>query len=452
MPTTTFCGCTVISDVAIKVEGLTKIYRLYDDPVDRLKEALHPFRKKYHRDFYALNDVNFEINKGETVGIIGKNGAGKSTLLKILTGILSPTQGRLSVNGRVLALLELGTGFSPELSGIENVYFNGTLLGASREEMDQKLDAILEFADIGDFVHQPVKTYSSGMTVRLAFAVIANMDPEVLIVDEALSVGDAFFVQKCMRFLRKFIEDGTLLFVSHDTGAVLNLCSRVIWLNKGVILADGNPKKISEAYLTNLYEEQQGVSVSVSDSEVEPFCEYDDFTDMRQKFISCTQYRNDIELFSFRPDAESFGKGSTKIISVQLLDMSGNLLSWIVGGESVKLHVLCEAIAEINSPIVGFLINDRLGQHLFGDNTFNFTQFEPLHILPNQRFAASFEFKMPILPIGDYSITVAIAEGTQHEHVQHQWIHDAVLFKSHSSSVSTGLVGVPMTSISVEVL
>jgi lipopolysaccharide transport system ATP-binding protein len=436
-----------MSDVAIKVEGLTKIYRLYDDPVDRLKESLHPYRKKYHRDFYALSDVNFEIKKGETVGIIGKNGAGKSTLLKILTGVLNPTQGQVNVKGRVLALLELGTGFNSELTGIENVYFNGALLGASRDEMECKLDAILEFADIGDFVHQPVKTYSSGMIVRLAFAVIANMEPEVLIVDEALSVGDAFFVQKCMRFLRKFIEHGTLLFVSHDTGAVLNLCDRAIWLHEGVVNKDGSPKDVTEAYLANLYEAHQGESVNAApksrietDLTAEP-------RDMRLDYVNGTSLRNDIELFEFKDDGITFGKGGATIETIAILDAARVPLSWVVGGEEVLLVIRCYIIDDLQNPIIGFMVKDRLGQCVFADNTFLTFVDKPVTVAADQLLEAYFNFRMPVMPVGDYSISVAIAEGTQEEHIQHQWINDSLIFKVHSSSVCLGLIGVPMKEI-----
>jgi len=440
-----------MSDTAIKVENLSKIYHLYDDPVDRLKESLHPLRKKYHRDFYALNNVSFEIKKGETVGIIGKNGAGKSTLLKILTGVLSQTQGRVTVNGRVLALLELGTGFNPELTGIENIYFNGALLGATREEMDQKLEAILDFADIGDFVHQPVKTYSSGMTVRLAFAVIANMDPEVLIVDEALAVGDAFFVQKCMRFLRKFIENGTLVFVSHDTGAVLNLCDRAIWLHEGTVLKDGHPKEVTEAYLADFYESQQGASGIVIDDQESQSQNTGEPRDMRLDFINGTTLRNDIELFEFKDDGLSFGKGGATIDSVVFLDDKGQPLSWVVGGEDVGLVIQCKVNEELHNPIVGFSVKDRLGQDIFVDNTFLSYVDKSVQVVSGQILVAKFSFRMPILPVGDYSISAAIAEGTQDEHVQHHWLNDALIFTVHSSRTCFGLVGISMTDIRLEV-
>lgn len=240
-------------NVAIRVENLTKVYKLYDKPVDRLKESLHPFRKTYHREFYALKDVSFEIKKGETVGIIGKNGSGKSTLLKIITGVLTPTSGMVQVNGKVSALLELGAGFNPEMTGIENIYLNGTIMGYTKEEMDTKIDDILSFADIGDFVCQPVKSYSSGMFARLAFAVSINVDPDILIVDEALAVGDLRFQLKCMDKFTEFREKGkTILFVTHDINSVKRFCSSCIWINEGEVQAAGNTDEITDLYLDYL--------------------------------------------------------------------------------------------------------------------------------------------------------------------------------------------------------
>ena len=227
----------------ISVQHLSKMYKLYDKPSDRLKESLGLSRKKKYREHYALHDVNFNIHEGECVGIIGVNGSGKSTILKIITGVLAPTTGEVKVNGRISALLELGAGFNMEYSGLENVYLNGTMIGFSEEEIDAKLDDILAFADIGDYIHQPVKTYSSGMFVRLAFAVAINIDPEILIVDEALSVGDVFFQAKCYHKFEEFKKQGkTILFVTHDLSSVSKYCDRVILLNKGVKLYEGSPK------------------------------------------------------------------------------------------------------------------------------------------------------------------------------------------------------------------
>jgi lipopolysaccharide transport system ATP-binding protein len=247
-------------ELAIKVTSLSKVYKLYNNPVDRLKESIHPFRKKYSRDFFALKDLSFEVEKGSTVGIIGKNGSGKSTLLKILTGVLTQTTGVVSIQGKVSALLELGTGFNPEMTGIENIYFSGTIMGYSKQEMDEKIDDILTFADIGDFVHQPVKIYSSGMFVRLAFSIATAINPEILIVDEALAVGDVFFQAKCTQRMKKMVDKGiTLLFVSHDSGSVKSLCKKCMLLNFGELLDYDTSDKVVEKYFNIKVQSEQKV-------------------------------------------------------------------------------------------------------------------------------------------------------------------------------------------------
>ena len=232
-----------MSETAIRVQNVTKLYKLYDKPSVRFRESLGLTKKVLHREHYALHDLNFDIKKGECVGIIGTNGSGKSTILKIITGVLNPPSGNVEIDGRISALLELGAGFNMEYTGLENVYLNGTMIGFTKKEIDAKLDSILEFADIGEFIHQPVKTYSSGMFVRLAFAVAINIDPEILIVDEALSVGDVFFQTKCYKKFEEFKEQGkTILFVSHDLSSISKYCDRVVLLNKGVKLAEVRPK------------------------------------------------------------------------------------------------------------------------------------------------------------------------------------------------------------------
>lgn len=436
------------TDLAFNVVDLSKFYRLYDSPLARLKESFHPLRKKYHREFHALENISFQVRRGETIGILGRNGSGKSTLLKMLTGVLTPSAGQVVAHGRVLALLELGAGFNPELTGVENVYFNGTLLGISRQEMNNKLDAILEFADIGEFVNQPVKTYSSGMYVRLAFAVIANMDADVLIIDEALSVGDAFFVQKCMRFLREFIKDGTLIFVSHDTGAVTGLCSRAIWLEDGLMKMDGHPKEVAEAYLADFYQDKQGDSLSRG-TEKKVFSAAVDEKDMRLDFLNTTKHRNDIKLFKFRPNDKSFGRGGAEIVDVQILNEAEQVLSWCVGGENIHLRIVSIANQDLHNPIIGFVVKDKLGQVIFSDNTYLTYALNPKSIEDKRSFEAWFSFRMPVMPSGDYSISIAVADGSQGEHVQHHWINDALIFKIESSSVCHGLIGVPMQRIEI---
>lgn len=443
------------SDIAIKVENLSKCYQIYDTPRDRLKQFVLPrFQrlaglapKRYHDEFWALRNVSLEVKRGETIGIIGRNGSGKSTLLQLICGTLTPTAGAIQTNGRIAALLELGSGFNPEFTGRENVYMNASVLGLTKDEIGARFQEIVNFADIGDFIEQPVKTYSSGMMVRLAFAVIAHVDSDILVIDEALAVGDAFFTQKCMRYLRNFMKTGTVLFVSHDTGSVRNLCSRVIWLEKGNVLQEGVAKAVCESYLEAFYEEQQGKSTTTRIKQPASRSRNSNTKDQRQKYINSTNLRNDLKLFDFDPDAPSFGKGAAQVASVRFLDNEGNPLSWIVGGEDVVLRVEVIAHHSLESPIIGFLVKDKLGQCLFGDNTFLTYVDTPVHCQGGKTLIAEFSFQMPRLAVGDYSITVAVANGTQSEHVQHHWIHDAIFFKSESTSVASGLVGIPMNNI-----
>jgi lipopolysaccharide transport system ATP-binding protein len=411
---------------------------------------------QYFKEFWALKDVSFEVKKGETVGIIGRNGSGKSTLLQMICGTLNPTSGSIKTNGRIAALLELGSGFNPEFTGRENVYLNASVLGLTKQEIGARFDRIERFASIGDFIERPVKTYSSGMMVRLAFAVIAHVDADILVIDEALAVGDAFFTQKCMRFLREFMSHGTVLFVSHDTASVLNLCQRAIWTDWGRVVAEGNPKKICECYLEALYQEQQGPSnlsdkkfaeVKLGPNNYEEPCEY---FDQRSKFINLTNLRNDIELFKFDASSNSFGKGDVFIEGVNFFDQQGKVLSWIVGGEKVVLTIVFRAVVDLLSPIVGFYVKDRLGQNLFGDNTYLTFEDNSQTCRAGQLMRANFHFCMPFLSAGDYSVTVAVADGTQQDHIQHMWMHDALTFKSHSSMVSGGIIGLPMNKIELE--
>ncbi|MEX3605449.1 MAG: ABC transporter ATP-binding protein [Burkholderia sp.] len=453
---------------AISVENVSKHFRVFARPSDWLKSALRhrlgrlarrlPARwlgtAEGPREFRALQQVSFQVQKGETIGIIGRNGSGKSTLLQIICGTLTPSDGRVLIKGRIAALLELGTGFNPEFTGRENVFMNATLLGLSKAQIEARLADILAFADIGDFVDQPVKTYSSGMYVRLAFSVIAHVDADVLVIDEALAVGDAFFTQKCMRFLRAFMKRGTILFVSHDTNAVVNLCTRVVWLDKGQVCETGPAKDVCDSYLAAFYEEQNRASgrtgrAAERSQEVCAISE-GDVRDQRAELVNASKLRNDIELFQFSQDAKNFGLGGAAVEYVRIEDGAGAPLNWVVGGEVVCVHVSVRALQEMARVIVGFIVRDRLGQNLFGDNTYLTTLPEPFAVAADECFTVKFMFRMPILPLGDYSVSVAIADGSQAEHVIHQWLHDAILLKSHSTSVSTGLIGVPMHEITLE--
>ncbi|MDH4482628.1 MAG: ABC transporter ATP-binding protein [Rhodoferax sp.] len=448
------------NDFAIRVSNLSKCYEIYANPRDRLKQFIAPrlqrligqAPKQYFREFWALKDVSFEIKKGETVGIIGRNGSGKSTLLQMICGTLTPTSGSIQTNGRIAALLELGSGFNPEFTGRENVYMNASVLGLSNEEIAARFDEIVAFADIGEFIAQPVKTYSSGMMVRLAFAVIAHVDADILVVDEALAVGDAFFTQKCMRFLRTFMKTGTVLFVSHDTGAVTNLCNKAVLLNRGQVVEVGAPKEVIEHYLATLYESSQdigGITIEEFNTPANQVQSQGQYRDMRESLINASTLRNDIEIFQFKADENGFGTGNAKIVSVQLLASDGVPLSWLVGGEDVILDIRCHAYKDINRPIVGFQFKDRLGQVIFSDNTFLVYQHSPITVVSGTDITARFEFRLPVLPSGDYSISPAIAEGTQEEHVQHHWLHDGLMLRVHASSICLGLIAVPMKKVSL---
>jgi lipopolysaccharide transport system ATP-binding protein len=456
------------SDIAIKVSNVSKVFETYEKPQKRLQQLFFrvlakfsmvgPLRRYFaakaigcSNKFQALSDISFEVKRGETVGIIGRNGSGKSTLLQIICGTLNPTSGQAFINGRVAALLELGSGFNPDFTGRENVYLNGQLYGLTLAQIDDRFDKIVAFADIGEFVEQPTKTYSSGMLVRLAFAVIAHVDADVLVVDEALAVGDAFFTQKCMRFLREFMKTGTVLFVSHDTASVKNLCSYAIWLEKGTVVQEGLPKVVSDFYLEAFYEAQQGKGTT---TKMKPKLKIERrvaIKDQRLEFINTTQHRNDLKIFEFNHDSSSFGLGTAQIVDVSFTTVTGERLAWLVGGELVTVSVLAVSHQALHSPIVGFYIKDRLGQTLFGDNSYLTYVSAPIEIGEEQALRCDFTFYMPILPMGDYSICVALAEGTQDDHVQLHWIHDALFFKSESTSASTGLIGIPMQQISMSV-
>lgn len=421
-----------VSTTAVSVSALSKVYHIYDFPQHRLWQSLFRGRRRFYREFRALQDVSFEVAKGEVVGIVGRNGSGKSTLLQIVCGTLAPTTGEVTTTGRVAALLELGAGFNPEFTGRENVYLNGAILGLTPREIDARYPGIVEFADIGQFIDQPIKTYSTGMVVRLAFAVVAHVDADVLVIDEALAVGDAFFVQKCMRFLREFMKTGTILFVSHDTGAVVNLCRRAIWLHKGEMMMDGPAREVTEAYLASIAEEAYGVGPRRQPSAApEP----------------AAQHRAS----AFDVQGRSFGKGGARIVDAVLLDESGKSIQAVIGDEFVTLRIRCEVIDRLVSPIVGFIVKDRLGQVLFSDNTFIRYVDRPLTADPGSLIEARFAFVMPTLAAGEYTVGVAIAEGTQVSHVQHHWIHDALLLTSLTSSAATGLMGIPMREVSLVV-
>ena len=446
------------SEIAIKVENLSKCYQIYAKPHDRLKQSLYPrFQRlvgrrpaQYHKDFWALQDVSFEIGRGETVGIIGRNGSGKSTLLQLICGTLNPTAGRIETHGRIAALLELGSGFNPEFTGRENVYMNAAVLGLSRDEIDARFERIAAFADIGDFIDQSIKTYSTGMYVRLAFSVIAHVDADILVVDEALAVGDAVFTQKCMRFIREFQERGTLLFVSHDTSAVQNLCKSAFWLGQGRVRLAGTSKEVSEAYLQYTLQEVYGetarlTSIEPAAAESEngaasivdlPIIDYGSVATVRDNFSAAGGWRT----------------GGADILSVSLSHRSPGQDGVFQGGERVRMVVRAQAHEALQSPILGFLVRDRLGQDLFGENTLPFTSRTFTPVSAGATFEGVFDFQLPMLPNGQYAVMASVADGDAYINVQHHWLHDALIINVSSSKIRYGLVGTPFERVELTVI
>lgn len=359
-----------MAEVAISVDNVSKMYKLYDNPMDRLKESLGLSRKKRYKEHYALHNVSFHVNRGETVGIIGTNGSGKSTVLKIITGVLSPTEGQVHVDGRISALLELGAGFNNEYSGLENVYLNGTMIGFSREEIDARLQDILDFADIGDFIHQPVKTYSSGMFVRLAFAVAINIEPEILIVDEALSVGDVFFQAKCYHKFEEFKKMGkTILFVSHDLGSISQYCDRVILLNKGSKMAEGAPKEMIDLYKKVLVNQAAGKKGSEEDKEAPvPEKTENRAGDFQKENVKepAGEWKS---YMLISPNIQDYGNGSAKIIDFGIFDEDGQVTNTVYKMKKFTIRMKVRFMETVENPIFAFSLKDIKGNELTGTNT-----------------------------------------------------------------------------------
>ena len=409
-------------DVAIEVKNLVKTYKLYDKPMDRLKDSLGLSRKKKYKEHRALNDVNLTIKKGETVGIIGTNGSGKSTILKIITGVLSPTSGEVNVDGHISALLELGAGFNMEYNGIDNIYLNGMMIGFSEEEITKRLDAILEFADIGDYVYQPVKTYSSGMFVRLAFAVAINIDPEILIVDEALSVGDVFFQAKCYHKFEEFKKQGkTILFVSHDLSSISKYCDRAVLLNQGVLLGEGTPKKMIDIYkqvLVGQYPLPKSDIDNLLDDEMirEAAAKADKKADNKIK--------NDNKADVVNPDLLEYGDGAASITEYYITDSKGLRTSSVIKGSEFTIHMVVKFNKDIAAPIFAFTFKNIMGIEITGTNSMVEKAFlEPVKAGDVKEI--SFTQKMS-LQGGEYLISFGVTGFEQNDFTVYHRLYDAL--------------------------
>lgn len=453
------------SNIAIQAIGLGKSYKVYSQPIDRLKQAVFQGRRRYYNEFWALREISFTLRAGETLGIIGRNGSGKSTLLQMICGTLNPTEGFVHAHGRIAALLELGSGFNPEFTGIENVQLNASLLGLSRAEIDEKMDDILEFADIGSFVSQPVKTYSSGMVVRLAFGVIANADPSILVVDEALAVGDAVFTRKCMRFIESLRGVKTILFVSHDAASVASLCDECMWLDKGKLVMYSETRRVLESYRKACHEEFQetDLSVYVSQSDLTTSSVKAQIDDSASSPVIHPSLSNSKPSFNagipsdlvkkaveIHHAAKQFGDGALLIDKASFVydEKTSEDVAIVKGGERVILTIKARCCHEIVRPcIAGFSISNEKGLEFFGENTF--IAQAPLSgplLQPGDCLEAQFVFTIPPLRPGHYFVAVALASGTQSDHVQHHYIHEAFQFVS-AANMERPIMGMFATDV-----
>jgi ABC-type polysaccharide/polyol phosphate transport system ATPase subunit len=407
---------------ALSVSNVSKQYRIYDRPGDRLKETLTRGRWKAHREFWALHQVSFELEAGTTTGIVGPNGCGKSTLLQIIAGTLEPTHGHVRYEGRVAALLELGAGFDTEFTGIENIYLSAALYGFSRRRTESLLPEIERFAEIGPFVHQPVKTYSSGMYVRLAFAIAVNVDPQILLVDEALAVGDATFQHRCLRRIKEMQEKGTtILFVSHDLGAVRALCSRAILLNAGAVVIDGKPADVLNRYqrIIMAREEAYESHAQVPTVEREPSPEIEEAEEEECAPLHYT-YRH--------------GDGSAEILSVALLDASLRPIELVETGEAVYIRMRVRFHKETEEPVFGIIIRNRLGIHIYGTNT-RLQEVSVGQVGSDETVEVSFAFNCR-LGTDNFNVAVAVhsADG-----VSFDWVDGALFFQVMSATAIEGV-------------
>jgi lipopolysaccharide transport system ATP-binding protein len=405
------------SDFSVRVQGLGKHYQIYDKPHQRLAQMLWRGRRRFFRDFQALNDISFELPRGGTLGIIGRNGAGKSTLLQIICGTLAPSAGTVEVNGHIGALLELGTGFNPEFSGRDNLRINAAIHGLSERQLDERLDDILAFADLGDFIDQPVKTYSSGMVVRLAFSVVVHVDPDILVVDEALAVGDALFQAKCMTRMKRLLEQGTsLLFTSHDVAAVKAMCTQTVWLERGRMRASGDTATVSRAYSQDWIDEanRMRLPVGAETARVDPV----------PQPPPALQEPTLVH-------APRTGSGAAQFVSIGWRIAQGVTNRQVCGyGDGLVLRARIRAAAPCRNLVVSYHIKDRANQHLLGSHTRQHPQVYAREWQADDELVVEFSFTA-VLHAGDYSVTLLIASigdvAQYTDAVFLDWVEDAAV-------------------------
>ncbi len=426
------------NNIAINIDRISKEYFLYVKPYHRVVEIFHPLKKKYHTSFTALSDISFQVGRGESVGIIGRNGSGKSTLLQLVCGNLQTTSGTIGVQGRVSALLELGAGFNPEFTGRENVYLNTAILGLSREETEARFGQIVDFADIGDFIDRPVKTYSSGMYVRLAFATAISVDPEILVIDEALAVGDIFFQQKCFEHMKQVMQNCTILLVSHDMHSISNLCDRVIVLEKGKIVYQGEPaegvSKYTKLIHSNLVKQPKRIVQQELPAEMEKaaLAVEDDFTGWQAV------------------DEEDIGgAGEIKIVRFSITKKDKEPLMTVQKGDNVSVRLLIRSVADKRDVIFGYTVKDRVGNAIFGENSLCL-EGKTLSLKEGYNLV-SYDFSWPEIHQGTYTITLGIGEGVHAlNHVVQCWAHNIVSFDAITQDVPVhGIFNNPLDRIRI---
>lgn len=401
------------NEIVVQAEHLTKAYKIYSNKKHMVKEAFSLSRKKYHNLYYSLSDVSFEIKKGEMLGIIGENGAGKSTLLKLLTGVTKPTSGSVTIQGKIAALLELGAGFNPNYTGLENIYLNGTMMGFTRNEMEARVDQIVTFADIGEFIHQPVKNYSSGMFARLAFAVAINVEPEVLIVDEALSVGDIFFQNKCFRKIEELKDKGvTILYVSHDLASVKEMCDTVLWLEKGKVKMYGDCVEVCNEYSNALLRNKDEI--------------YNATVQVKVKDAYETQKTEQIELPPIQYTNESILCDEIRIKSAYISDKDGKITNHVKQGEKCKVSVVIESDIEVEKGIVGFILATVKGVPIINQNSIISDTKSHIRFGTGKTYKVDFDFIMPALQPDGYVLEVAVADGIITNYKTYTWLYNVM--------------------------
>ncbi|PWE21743.1 ABC transporter ATP-binding protein [Aliarcobacter skirrowii] len=447
-------------NTAIKVQNLTKTYKLYNKPIDRLKESLHPLKKKYHKEFYALNNVSFEIKKGETVGIIGKNGSGKSTLLKLITGVTTPTSGKVNIHGKISAILELGAGFNPEMTGLENIYLNNSINGLTKEQTDKRIKDIVDFAELGEFIHQPIKTYSSGMKARLAFAVSINVDPDILIVDEALSVGDAAFARKCFAKMEEIRSKGaTILFVSHSEGSIVSLCNRAIWISNGNQIIDGTPKLVTGLYMKHINDskvDKQAIIKEYEELELQKDEEKGE-NEIKEK-NKVEEDNKNIQTINKSPKQKDFfvptlkssstiiiGGEEAEIKNLQILSLDGREVNHLIMGEEYKIKYQAKFYKNIANVHFGASIKNVQGTMIAGISTAKPKNRNSLMVEKDEEKEIEITFKCNLLP-NTYFINCAVRGDRNNELAMLHQLRDSLIFKvlPDDDSMHNGIVNIDM--------